>query len=456
MNTKLILVTCSILVSLTSISCNEKNKNDSKSAILFKQVNLIDGNGGEPVVTNVLIQADTIAEIGTDIKAEGAKIIDLSGKTVMPALISAHVHVGVLKGTTNKPENYTRENVLSQLKKYTDYGISNILAMGTDRPFIFESGLRDSSVNGLIPGARLFSAGYGFGAPAGGMPPAAAGMDHIYRPTDTMMIAAEMDSLALLKPTVVKIWVDNYSSPAQPRLTIPIAKKIIQEAHKHNLRVCAHVFYTADAEQLVNFGVDILGHSIRDTVISDALVQQMKLKNIAYIPTLTLDKFGYIYAEEAPWLNDNFFKNALEPGVLDMINAPGYRDSSKKSPMYAKSLPAFSVALLNLKKLSDAGILIVLGTDSGAQPLRAQGFSEHLELELMVLAGLTPQQALTAATRNAATLLRINDQFGTLEKGKIADLLILDKNPLEDIKNTRTISAVYKAGKEVSKGPIAK
>ncbi|MEO5892926.1 MAG: amidohydrolase family protein, partial [Ferruginibacter sp.] len=106
------------------------------------------------------------------------------------------------------------------------------------------------------------------------------------------------------------------------------------------------------------------------------------------------------------------------------------------------------------EKLYHAGILVSLGTDSGAMPLRAQGFSEHLELELMVQAGLTPLQAITIATKNAAQLLRINDRFGTLEKGKVADLIILGDNPANNIKNSRNIEAVYKSGKEVSKGPL--
>ncbi len=108
----------------------------------------------------------------------------------------------------------------------------------------------------------------------------------------------------------------------------------------------------------------------------------------------------------------------------------------------------------NVKKINDAGILVSLGTDSGAFPIRAQGFAEHLELELLVEAGLRPLQAITVATRNAAQLLKIDRRFGTLEKGKSADLIILNASPLDNIKNTRTIEAVYKLGKEVSRGPL--
>lgn len=139
-----------------------------------------------------------------------------------------------------------------------------------------------------------------------------------------------------------------------------------------------------------------------------------------------------------------------------MITSEKYQNDLKNSPDYAKNVKAFETALKNLKKLNDAGILIAMGTDSGATPVRAQGFSEHLELELMVQAGLTPLQAITSGTRNAAKVLKIDQKYGTIAKGKIADLLITDANPATDIKNTRKIFAVYKAGKEVSKGPLKK
>ena len=103
----------------------------------------------------------------------------------------------------------------------------------------------------------------------------------------------------------------------------------------------------------------------------------------------------------------------------------------------------------------DAGILVALGTDSGADPVRAQGFSEQWELELMVEAGLTPLQAIQAATENAATVLKINKMYGTLEPGKKADFIILNENPENNILNTRKIRSVWKNGKEVNQGPVS-
>lgn len=404
--------------------------------------------------TDILVKGDTISSVGKNLDTAGFTVINLAGKTIMPALISSHVHVGTLKGTTTNSGNYTYDNILSQLKKYQDYGVTTIMVMGTDRPMLFSSGLRDSSMNGLLPGARFHSAGYGFGVPKGA-PPVSFGMDNVYRPSSADQVAAMIDSLAKVKPDFVKMWLDDFGGKFK-KMDPAIYKAIITEAHQHHLRVVSHAYYLSDARKLVTDGVDVIGHSIRDSVMDDQFIQVMKAKNVAYIPTLSLDEFAYIYARKPEWVDNDFFKNSLEPGVYDMVTSKKYQDSLRNSPAYPKTVAAFNTALVNLKKLYDAGILVAMGTDSGATPVRAQGFSEHLELELLVQAGLTPLQAIGVATKNSAHLLKIDSQFGTIETGKMADLIILNSNPAKDIKATRDIDAVYKAGKKVSAGPLAK
>ncbi len=420
---------------------------------LLRNVTLIDGNGSAPLEhMDIWIQGDKIAGIGKDLAVSGADIKDLTGKTIMPALVSAHVHVGTLKDTTTKPENYTRANILHQLNRYQEYGIGNILVMGTDRPMLF-NGLRDSSEKGKLPGARLHTAGYGFGVPAAA-PPVAFAMDEVFRPSSAAEVPAMVDALAKLNPTVIKMWVDDFGGRLK-KMDEEVYRTIISEAHKHGIRVASHLYYLEDARKLVGYGLDIIAHSIRDKDIDDNLLQLMKAKGTIYIPTLSLDEYAYIYAQRPEWVDNAFFKASLEKGVYEMITSKNYQDKIKNSPDYERNAAGFATALRNLKKIYDAGITVALGTDSGALPIRAQGFSEHLELELMVQAGLTPLQVLTVATKNAANALLIGKQFGTIEKGKVADLLILDADPSQGIKNTRKIFAVYKNGREVSKGPIA-
>jgi len=423
-------------------------------SILLRHATLIDGQGKAPRPnTDVLIRGDSIEAIGTGLPARDARVIDLRGKTIMPALITTHAHVGTLRGTSTDGVNYTRENLLRQLKKYNDYGVSTVLAMGTDRPLIF-AGFRDSSRAGLLPGARLYSAGYGFGVP-GAAPPASFGMDQVFRPASAAEARDQVDRLLPLQPAVLKIWVDDFNGKF-PKMSPEIYGAIIDRAHAQHLRVASHLYYLEDAKRLVDKGIDIIAHSIRDKDIDDSLLAAMRVRGVAYIPTLSLDEFAYIYARRPDWINDPFFRASLEPGVYEMITAEDYQEKLQASPDYQRNRKAFETALRNLKKIYDAGILVSLGTDSGATPLRAQGFSEHLELELMVQAGLSPLEAITVATKNASILLQIDRRYGTIEKGKIADLLVLAADPSTDIKNTRTIESVWIAGKQVSTGPVAR
>lgn len=436
------IITLCLIQSLNAFS--------QTSPILLKGAKVIDGNGGAVVQKDILISGGKIIEIGANLSHAEATTVDVKGKTIMPAMVSAHVHVGVIKGNSGSGTFFTRENILAQLNKYQDFGITNILTMGSDRPILFNGGIRDSSVAGLFPGARFHSAGYGFNVPDASVTPESF-LGNLYRPASVAEVPGMVSQLVKLKPALVKIWVDG--SPAN-KMKPEVYQTIIEEAHKHNLRVAAHVYYLADARRLVASGIDIFGHSIRDSVIDDALISQLKAKNIPYIPTLTLDKFASAYSGRPDWMNDEYFKRALEPGVYEMLDSEKYRSEQQSSAANARSAGAHEIALKNVKKLHDAGVLVALGTDSGAFPIRPQGFAEHLELELLVKAGLTPLQAITLATKNAAKVMRIDQDFGTIEKGKVADLIVLDNDPSEDIKNTRTIAVIYKAGLAVSKGPV--
>jgi imidazolonepropionase-like amidohydrolase len=439
------------LSALLLISLHGMVSAQTEERILLKNVTVIDGTGALPEHgTDVLISGQRILKVQPNIQDQSARNVDLTGKTMMPSLICAHAHVGTLKGKTSAAENYTRENILRQLQKYQDYGVSAILALGTDRPLIFENGLRDSTVAGLLPGARLYSAGYGFNTPDKSP---GSWMNLLKRPEAVEDVKPMMDELAKLKPTAIKIWVDDHGGNAQ-KMKPEIYKAIISEAHRHGIRVAAHLYYKEDAQRLVEAGLDIIAHSIRDQVADDALLTLMRKKGVIYIPTLSLDTYNYIYGEQPEWIGDPFFQSSLEPGVLEMISKTDYRSKVRYSPDYEKSKAASATARLNLKKMSNAGILIALGTDSGAFPIRTQGFTEHLEMELMVQAGLTPMQAITISTKNAARALKIDGDYGTIEKGKVADFIILNASPQNDIRNTRKIASVWKAGKLVSDGPV--
>jgi imidazolonepropionase-like amidohydrolase len=189
---------------------------------------------------------------------------------------------------------------------------------------------------------------------------------------------------------------------------------------------------------------------VRDVPVDDEFINEMKKRNVCYSPTFTRELSTYIYDATPPWVDDPFFLKGAEPGVAEQLKDPKRQEQIKNSnawkagQQYKASL---EVAKRNLKTLVDRGVRIAFGTDTGP-PGRFQGFFEHLELEMMVDAGLTPMQALVSATGDAARCYGKAGQFGTLAAGAAADLVILNQNPLENIRNTRSIDAIWIAGKK--------
>lgn len=427
-------------VCLSAI-CYYTYAQDNTSFIL-KDITLIDGSGAEARShVSLVVTDDTIAAIlpaGTNYPVKGAEEIDGQGMTVMPLLVNGHAHVGLLNGTTIAAANYTPENVNHHLMQYLEYGVGTVLSLGTDQAaaFIFQ----DASRMGMLPGASFYTAGYGFGAPKG-VPPVAFGPS-ILRPVNADQALQEMRRLATLKPDFVKIWVDG-----EPRMLPEIYHAIITEAHAHNIKVAAHVYYLEDAHKLVDAGIDVLAHSIRDQEVDDSLIIAMKQKNVCYIPTLCIEEFGFAYTTLPGWFADPFFIRSLEPGVEDMLKSDEFRKQQESER--ERKMKSLQIASRNLHKMDSAGIKIVMGTDSGAQPVRAIGFSEHMELQLMTEAGIPPLKVIQYATYNGAAMLGIEGRTGSLLPGKKADFMVLDANPLLDIRATRSIKAIYKNGKQI-------
>jgi imidazolonepropionase-like amidohydrolase len=420
----------------------------SAQQILIRDVNVIDGTGA-PVAThqNVLIREDRIVNITSAMMKlpDGTQVIDGKGKTLMPLLINTHGHLGLLKDTTMSSANYTPENIRRHLMRFLDYGVGAVLCMGTDHKEIY--GMRQDSRAGILPGATIYTAGMGFGV-KDVAPPLSFGMDKVYRPETPQEARKDVKRLASDKPDVIKIWVDDFYGKV-PKMKPEIYRAIIDEARRKDIRVAAHLYYLSDARLLVQAGLDIMAHSIRDSVIDDGLLGEMKAHHVSYIPTLSLDEFAYSYEGDPEWINDSFFKASLEPGVYDLITSTAYKARVKNNPGTPKEIAALQIAMKNLKKIYDAGIMITMGTDAGAQPVRAMGFSEHMELQLMVKAGIPPLQAIKIATQNGAILLRADDDIGTLQPDKKANFIMLNANPADNILNTRKIYQVWKDGKPV-------
>jgi imidazolonepropionase-like amidohydrolase len=410
---------------------------------------LIDGTGRAPVANAAVIIVDgRIQWSGPQSQLKvpvGAQVTHLAGKFVMPGIINLHGHLGNTVDLTQDPKNYTRENVEKQLHLYASYGVTTVLSMGTDQEPVYQ--LRADQRAGRPRMTRIFTAGRGFTG-VGGYPTTAQGMKGVpFEVASKGDVEKDVAWLAGKKVDIVKIWVDDHLG-RDKKIPLDLAKGIIADAHSDGLKVAAHVFYLDDAKALIDAGLDGLAHSVRDKPVDDELIAAMK-KHGAFqeAATLTREESTFIFAKPGPMLDDEFFTRGLSASILATLRSAAYQQKIAADPDYSKYPEFLKQAMANLKKLSDSGVRIGFGTDSGP-PARFSGYFEQWELELMVEAGLTPTQVITDATRNAADFLQAKD-LGTLERGKWADLIVLNKNPLDNIRNTREIEFVMIAGNRI-------
>ncbi len=203
--------------------------------------------------------------------------------------------------------------------------------------------------------------------------------------------------------------------------------------------------------RLLQDGVDILAHSIRDQEIDPDTISLMQEEKVFYIPTLQLEESFFIFAENPGWMSTPFFRSAVNPELAGMLNSEAYKQKVLQDPNTPIHRAAFQTAMVNLKKLRDASIPIAFGTDSGANPFRIQGWAEHRELQLMVAAGMTPLEAIHSATAVTAKMLEIGERTGSVAVGKNADLIVLNADPSADIANTEKIAMVFHNGKIVKR-----
>jgi imidazolonepropionase-like amidohydrolase len=261
-----------------------------------------------------------------------------------------------------------------------------------------------------------------------------------------------VEAFAAHHADIVKIWLDPMHGKV-PEMNTGIYTAVIDQAHKNRLPVAAHIYELDDAHQLVDDGLDVLAHSVRDKPVDGSFIQAVLQHHTWYIPTLALDESFYIYATEPQIMRSHFFREAAGSELLAKLEAPDYAAKVLADPDTKQHQQDERVARQNLKTLYDAGVHIASGTDSGASPGRIPGFSEHRELEDLVAAGLTPLQAITDATGRTGELIHVLDpamNVGLLLPGYSADLIILSENPLMDIKNTRKIRAIYHRGRLVA------
>lgn len=405
---------------------------------------LIDGTGRAPVPNASLIfENGRISWVGprSSLKQpSGATVVDLGGKFVIPGLIDNHVHLGLVHDLTQDINFYSRELVEQQLRTYAAYGVTAVQVLGTDTDVIFD--IRADQRRTQPDVARVYTSGQGlvFKSSYGGV----AGLN---KPVANVAEARRaVDEQVAKGVDFIKLWVDDEFGDLPSRMPADISKAIIDQAHKHGLRAIAHIFYLENARTLASQGVDGFAHSVRDAPVDQALLDDMKRHDIVQMAATLSREASFTYTK-LPFLDDPFFNRSITPAALATLKSQERQQKLAAGKHFHQYPAVLDMALANTRREIEAGVRYGVGSDSGPSG-RFSGHFLHWELQLMVQAGLTPLQVLTAATSTNAKLIGAKD-LGTIEPGKTADLVVLDADPTADIRNTRTIHAVYVAGKSV-------
>jgi imidazolonepropionase-like amidohydrolase len=410
---------------------------------------LIDGTGRPPAPNSAMvIEAGRITWIGRASRLKvpaGAEVVDLTGRFVMPGLVELHGHFGITTGMTLDAKQYSRPLVERDLKTYASYGVTTVLSLGLDGDLIFD--LRNQQRVSRPTMTRVYTAGQGFAFNGGlggaiSFPGVAGAVFNTV--SDVEPAVAEQARKGV---DVVKFWTDDNFGRVK-RMPNEISKAIIESAHRHGLRAVAHVFYLEDAKRLTEFGVDGLAHIVRDKPVDRELIDSMKRHNTWQIAsTLSREVSLFAYAKTPDFFSDPFFTRGVSADVINTLSSAENQKRIASDPNLDKYVQSLAIGKKNLKALADGKVKYGMGTDTGV-PGRFQGYFDHIEMQEMVEAGLTPMQAIVAATKSGAEFLKAKD-LGTLQVGKWADLIVLAKDPLADIKNTKTITDVYLAGNPV-------
>ena len=409
----MVLVFGLISLAFTAVGCNPSPPEEiavATGVTVFEGARVIVGDGSDPIENAVFVVDEdhftVVGEAGDVDAPAGAIRIDLSGRTVMPAIIDTHVHTRAV-----------RADLVKDLERKAYYGVGAVLSLGRD-----DGGPPFEIRNEEISNAALFrTVGRGITSPEPGR------TEIPYWVTSEEEARTAVQELAAAHVTMVKIWVDDRNGQFE-KLSPELYGAVIDEAHARGLRVTAHIFALEDAKGLLRAGIDAFAHGIRDQDVDDEVVELFtQHPDVVLVPNMGARGV----AEDLSWLEGTISEEELAGLQEGFVERPDMQE-------------AFEIQARNLARLNDAGVRIAFGTDGNV------GWSQHLEMVDMVASGMTPHEVLVAATSTSAMFLGLTNA-GLVVAGKSADFLVLEANPLDDITNTRRIESVFLRGEMIDR-----
>jgi imidazolonepropionase-like amidohydrolase len=443
---RLSLLAC--LVAASTVSVVHSQTRGAAGAVIYQGARLIIGDSSAPIENGAFVVANgritAIGRSGAVNAPAGATRVDLSGKTVMPAMINAHVHIGYEGYTSWGAENYTAQNVLDHLQREAFYGVAVTQSVGSSPTEASIQFQRDQEAGKFAPASRfMFMPGM---APPNGGPDAillkgTSVLKAVYEVSTPDEARAAVKTMAARQLKSVKIWVDDRRG-TYPKMTPEVYNAIIAEAHAHQMLVHAHAIAMADQKAVVRAGADVLVHTVQNEKLDDELLALLREKKPYWTTVIGLGDRSEV-CDSDPFVDQTYpAKTVAEIRASTACGAVSPNAANREAILAA-----------NLPQYVAAGARLVLGTDAGITARHAFGWADHHELSRWVKSGIPPAEALIAATSRPAALLGLKDT-GTLASGKRADFIVLNANPLENIRNTREIAAVYLAGAKLDRDAL--